>query len=132
MKKLSEVTTEVGGWLIAVGSIIINLILTLMSVRVQGAVAEVRAEIEKVRTEMQTLRASIMEKQFEALSNITSNMRDLYMDRQTSMDMHADNRDRLTNMHEENRDKLSDIEGRLGVIQNQIRALETTRRGSGA
>lgn len=95
------------GWLIAMGSIIVNLILTIISARVQSgiaevkvSVAEVKVDIEKVRTEMQTLRAGMLEKQFDALADISNKMRESYMDRDTSMSMHKANQARLDSIEE--------------------------------
>lgn len=90
------------GWLIALGSIIVNLILTVISVRVQGAIsevkiniAEVKIDVEKVRTEMQTLRASMLERQYETLSQIAKDMRSGFVDRETSLTMHAEHGRRI-------------------------------------
>lgn len=83
------------GWLVSAASITVNLFLLVLNLKVSGAIATVKLDIEQLRTEMQRLRADMLEKQFNELAQVMQKMRDSYMDRETSMDMHADNRKRM-------------------------------------
>ena len=100
------------GWMIALGSIIVNLLLTIISVRVQSAVAEVKVDIEKLRTEMQTLRGDMLERQYAALSTVAKDMRSGFMDRETSLSMHSANQKRLDEI-EERQDRMLDTLERM-------------------
>lgn len=96
------------GWLVALGSLIVNLLLVIISARVQSAISEVKVDIEKLRTEMVTLRGDMLERQYAALSNVSKDMRAGFMDRETSMSMHAENRKRLDDI-EERQDRMLEM-----------------------
>jgi len=104
---LPVLSNEVG-WLVALGSLIVNLLLVIISARVQSAISEVKVDIEKLRTEMVTLRGDMLERQYAALSNVSKDMRAGFMDRETSMSMHAENRKRLDDI-EERQDRMLEM-----------------------
>jgi len=88
-------------WLIGLGSIVVNLFLLILNLRVGTAVAEVKVEVEKLRTEMALQRADTAERQLKAYQSLMDNLRADYVSRVESERMHEDNQRRLMNIEDQ-------------------------------
>jgi hypothetical protein len=82
------------GWLIGLGSIVVNLFLLILNLRVGTAIAEVKLEVEKLRTDMATQRAEGAERQLKSYQAQMDYLRDNYISRAESERMHQENQRR--------------------------------------
>lgn len=84
------------GWLVGVASILVNLFLLVLNLKVSGAIAEVKLEVEKLRTEMAEQRGEAAERQLKNYQELMNNLRGDYVSVKEAERMHDDNQRRLT------------------------------------